>query len=41
MILREKLPIENYELFKYVVEFLVQVGCDDVSRIQKTYFTST
>lgn len=26
MILREKLPIENYELFKYVVEFLVQVS---------------
>lgn len=26
LILREKLPVENYELFKYVVEFLVQVG---------------
>jgi Rho GTPase-activating protein 1 len=25
LILREKLPVENYELFKYVVEFLVQV----------------
>ena len=24
--LREKLPVENYELFKYVVEFLVQVN---------------
>lgn len=34
MILREKLPIENYELFKYVVEFLVQVGYDDVNEIQ-------
>lgn len=26
MMLREKLPVENYELFKYVVEFLVQVN---------------
>lgn len=26
LILREKLPVENYELFKYVVEFLVQVS---------------
>lgn len=25
LILREKLPVENYELFKYIVEFLVQV----------------
>lgn len=25
LILREKLPVENYELFKYCVEFLVQV----------------
>ncbi|CAO1363416.1 unnamed protein product [Diamesa serratosioi] len=25
MMLREKLPVENYELFKYVVEFLVQI----------------
>lgn len=25
MILREKLPVENYELFKYIVEFLVQI----------------
>lgn len=23
--LREKLPVENYELFKYIVEFLVKV----------------
>lgn len=23
--LREKLPIENYELFKYLIEFLVKV----------------
>lgn len=26
LILREKLPIENYELFKYIVEFLTKVG---------------
>lgn len=26
LILREKLPVENYELFKYVIEFLVQVS---------------
>jgi Rho GTPase-activating protein 1 len=25
LILREKLPVENYELFKYIVEFLVQI----------------
>lgn len=25
--LREKLPIENYELFKYLIEFLVKVSC--------------
>lgn len=25
LMLREKLPIENYELFKYLVEFLVKV----------------
>lgn len=24
--LREKLPIENYELFKYLIEFLVKVS---------------
>lgn len=26
LMLREKLPIENYELFKYIVEFLVKVS---------------
>lgn len=26
LILREKLPVENYELFKYIIEFLVQVS---------------
>ena len=26
LILREKLPVENYELFKYIVEFLAQVS---------------
>lgn len=26
LMLREKLPVENYELFKYIVEFLVKVG---------------
>lgn len=30
LILREKLPVENYELFKYIVEFLVQVGIPKV-----------
>ncbi|CAG9800484.1 unnamed protein product [Chironomus riparius] len=25
LILREKLPVENYELFKYIIEFLVQI----------------
>lgn len=25
LMLREKLPVENYELFKYIVEFLVKV----------------
>lgn len=25
LILREKLPVENYELFKYLIEFLVKV----------------
>lgn len=27
LMLREKLPVENYELFKYIVEFLVKVSC--------------
>lgn len=26
LMLREKLPVENYELFKYIVEFLVKVS---------------
>lgn len=32
--LREKLPIENYELFKYLVEFLVKVEeCKDLNKM--------
>ncbi|KAJ6641479.1 Rho GTPase-activating protein 68F, partial [Pseudolycoriella hygida] len=32
--LREKLPIENYELFKYLIEFLVKVmECKDLNKM--------
>lgn len=32
--LREKLPVENYELFKYLVEFLVKVmECEDLNKM--------
>lgn len=32
--LREKLPIENYELFKYLNEFLVKVEeCKDLNKM--------
>lgn len=34
LMLREKLPVENYELFKYVVEFLVKVTeCKDLNKM--------
>lgn len=32
--LREKLPVENYELFKYLIEFLVKVEeCKDLNKM--------
>ncbi|GAB0098276.1 Rho GTPase-activating protein 68F [Sergentomyia squamirostris] len=32
--LREKLPVENYELFKYIIEFLVKVmECKDLNKM--------
>lgn len=32
--LREKMPIENYELFKYLIEFLVKVmECKDLNKM--------
>lgn len=32
--LREKLPVENYELFKYLIEFIVKVmECKDLNKM--------
>lgn len=32
--LREKLPVENYELFKYLIEFLAKVmECKDLNKM--------
>lgn len=34
LILREKLPVENYELFKYLIEFLAKVmECKDLNKM--------